>query len=212
MRRLHAWGLVLALAGLVAPPAVAGDIPGVIQATSANFESIVQSSPLPVFLVFVRSSSALTPKEDENVIRVASDYARKVRFVEIDVDAAPELAKGARIETDVLPQVILEKVADRRVIHRIRAKPLGYLGYNQLRSFLDVGLGRLAKVPVPAAPPAAVIAPAPPVAAAAPATPVPALAAPSPWGYPKPQPGAACSRDIDCPGDDICEARQCTHP
>jgi hypothetical protein len=213
MSRFHAWGAILGLLGLITSPAVADDIPGVIQATKANFDSVVQSSPVPVFLVFVRSSSALTQKEDENIIRVASAYSRKIRFVEVDVDAAPEIAKGSRIETDVLPQVILEKVYDHKVIHRIRAKPLGYLGYNQLRSFIDVGLGRLAKVAVPAATSSAVIAPAaaPPSAVPAPAE-VPAEAAPSPWGYPKPPAGAPCSRDIDCPGDDICESRQCVHP
>lgn len=75
--------------------------------TNQNFEDKVLKSNLPVFACFMaswcRSCFAFCLVTED----LAKEYAGRIKFVEIDVEAAPELME--RCDLRVLPAVLLFK-------------------------------------------------------------------------------------------------------
>lgn len=77
----------------------------IAHADDANFNQLVMQSPLPVLVDFHATWCGPCQMLAPLLERLATEYAGRVRFVKVDVDQAPALAAGFRIQG--VPTLIL---------------------------------------------------------------------------------------------------------
>ncbi|RME94085.1 MAG: thioredoxin [Verrucomicrobia bacterium] len=70
----------------------------VVHADDTNFNQLVMQSPLPVLVDFHATWCGPCQMLAPLIDRLAEEYAGRVRFVKVDVDEAPGLAAGFRIQ------------------------------------------------------------------------------------------------------------------
>lgn len=94
-----------------------------------NFASEVLDSPIPVLVDFFATWCGPCRMLSPILESVAEDYEDKVKFVKLDVDDAPEIAKDYSVMS--IPTLILFKNGEET------AKTVGALGAEALEEWID---------------------------------------------------------------------------
>lgn len=94
-----------------------------------NFASEVLDSPIPVLVDFFATWCGPCRMLSPILESAAEDYEDKVKFVKLDVDDAPEIAKDYSVMS--IPTLILFKNGEET------AKTVGALGAEDLEEWID---------------------------------------------------------------------------
>jgi thioredoxin 1 len=131
--------LVLALVGgLMAysssvKNAAATPASGITEVTKDTFQTEVLDSKLPVFIVFYAPNCKPCADEAPLIADMAKEYAGKVKFVQIDAVAQPELTSA--IGVTAVPTMLVAKPDEQTVIYNE-----GFLDKPSLKKFIEDGL------------------------------------------------------------------------
>ena len=105
----------------------------VIEVNEQNFDKEVLQSQLPVFVEFYLPGCVPCQKQAPLVEQAAKDYAGKVKFVKIDLQANPNIGKQNGIR--VVPTMVVAKLKEGTSL-----VAEGYLDAAQLKQFIEDGL------------------------------------------------------------------------
>ncbi len=90
--------IVIVMAWIDAHPKTEQLLPSIIQVNTQNYDREVLASRLPVYINYYRSSPTLFDQQRALSAFVAGSYQGRVKFVQIDADTSPELARAAAVK------------------------------------------------------------------------------------------------------------------